>query len=65
MAAGTVVEPQALGAVPVDDERGCMFCGERLENRGPAFIDHIQAKVSCREAYEAWLERLDEDRPGG
>ena len=57
--------PQALGSEPEGDVRQCMFCGAPLENRGPGFIDHLQSNASCQEAYEAWLERLDQDRPGG
>ncbi|MGQ0537035.1 MAG: hypothetical protein ACT4PT_13310 [Methanobacteriota archaeon] len=28
-------------------------------------MDHVRATPSCAVAYEAWLEHLDEDRPGG
>jgi hypothetical protein len=65
MAAVQPTLPQALGSEPEGDVRQCMFCGDALANRGPAFMDHVAAKPQCREAYEAWLERLDEDRPGG
>lgn len=65
MATPASTESSALGAAPDNDVRRCMFCGQPLENRGPAFIDHVAAKTECHEAYEAWLERLDEDRPGG
>jgi hypothetical protein len=58
-------QPQALGSAPQEDVRECMFCGDPLENRGSDFIDHIRAKADCHDAYQAWLERLDQDRPGG
>jgi hypothetical protein len=65
MAARSITPPQALGSEPEGDVRQCMFCGTELANRGPAFIDHIAEREGCRGAYEAWLERLDQDRPGG
>lgn len=65
MAGALQVDPQALGTVPEGDVRQCMFCGVPLVNRGEGFIDHIRAKPECHEAHQAWLERLDDDRPGG
>lgn len=63
--AARLPQPQALGTVPEGEVRQCMFCGEGLANRGEAYWDHLQNKTACHEAYQAWLERLDEDRPGG
>lgn len=57
--------PQALGTPPVDDVRRCMFCGTPLANRHEAFMTHLGAAQECKAAHEAWLERLDQDRPGG
>lgn len=65
MAPTSIVQPQALGSEPEGDVRDCMFCGQPLSDRGKGFMDHIAKKDDCRQAYEAWLERLDEDRPGG
>lgn len=47
------------------DRHPCLFCGDPLEDDGAAFLEHIGQKEGCHSAYEAWLERLDEDRPGG
>lgn len=65
MGAAVPSQPQALGTVPDGDVRQCMFCNEPIANRGEAFMDHVRDKAECHEAYQAWLERLDEDRPGG
>lgn len=65
MGAAAPSQPQALGTVPDGDVRQCMFCSQPIANRHAAFIDHVRDKVACREAYQAWLERLDEDRLGG
>jgi hypothetical protein len=42
-----------------------MFCGNPIVDRGAAYMDHLRASPDCGTAYEAWLERLDEDRAGG
>ncbi|HEV8359175.1 MAG TPA: hypothetical protein VGR28_01840 [Candidatus Thermoplasmatota archaeon] len=46
-------------------EANCLFCGDQLPDEGPAFLDHVGAKPACHDAYDAWLENLDHDRPGG
>lgn len=61
-----VVTTPAIGHVPPAGQRArCMFCEAPLEDEGPAFIDHVRANAACREAYEAWLDNLDMDRPSG
>lgn len=57
--------PQALGTAPERDVRACMFCGQSMTNRHEGFFTHLDTSEDCRTAYQAWLEHLDEDRPGG
>jgi len=42
-----------------------MFCHALIDNEGLGFIDHIALTPDCADAYESWLEHLDEDRGGG
>lgn len=62
-----VVIAQAIGHVPPTGSRParCMFCEAALDDEGAAFIDHIARYDTCRTAYQAWLENLDQDRAGG
>lgn len=43
----------------------CFFCGAELRDLGPAFAEHIARSQPCRDGHEAWMEHIDEDRPGG
>lgn len=65
MAPTAVQAPQALGAEPEGDVRQCMFCGRPIADRGLGFLQHLDQNPECQAAYDAWLERLDQDRPGG
>lgn len=46
-------------------EANCLFCGAGLADEGASFLDHMKAAPACRDAYDAWLENLDHDWPGG
>ena len=42
----------------------CPFCGARLPDGGPGFMDHVAEADTCRERFEAWRERVAEDIAG-
>ncbi|WP_254547393.1 DUF7501 family protein [Halomarina pelagica] len=46
-----------------DPER-CAFCGARLVDGGPGFIDHIGDSPPCRARFDEWRERVTDDIGG-
>lgn len=44
----------------------CPFCGQRLPDGGPGFIDHIEKgeNATCRERFEQWRENVIDDIGG-
>jgi hypothetical protein len=62
---GSILTTQAIGTVPSGARSRCMFCNTLIENEGAPYIDHLRASPDCMDAYGAWLDNLDLDRPGG
>lgn len=61
---------QSMRPVPVagkvtDEAARCPYCGNRLQDMGAGFSDHILARPGCQQAHEEWMARLDEDRASG
>lgn len=46
-------------------EANCLFCGDGLRDEGEGFLDHIQGKLACHDAHDAWVENLGRDWLGG
>lgn len=49
-----------------DNPDYCPFCGQRLPDGGPGFVDHIQKdeNATCRERFEEWRENIAGDMGG-
>ncbi|WP_254522045.1 DUF7501 family protein [Natrinema caseinilyticum] len=49
-----------------DNPDFCPFCGHRLPDGGPGFVDHIQndANATCRDRFEEWRENVADDIGG-
>lgn len=42
----------------------CPFCGAPLPDPGAGFIEHTRRSVGCREAFEGWRSRIQDDMRG-
>lgn len=49
-----------------DNPDFCPFCGQRLLDGGPSFVEHIgkEENASCRERFEQWRENVAGDIGG-
>ncbi|MFB6078644.1 MAG: hypothetical protein ABEJ80_06680 [Halarchaeum sp.] len=47
-----------------DHPEVCPWCGADVEDGGAGFMDHIEERASCKEAFEAWRENVAGDVGG-
>lgn len=43
----------------------CEFCGAPLDDLGESYYDHLRTSKRCEAAWQAWLDNLVLDHPGG
>lgn len=48
-----------------DELEECMFCHSEIDDQGLAFMEHIEDNPTCRDQYENWKVRLNQDWKGG
>lgn len=55
---------EAAAATNWDDPDACPFCGARLPDGGPGFVNHIEEREACRLGFERWRENAAGDIGG-